>query len=364
MDSAEAFALADIDATGQGALVAAGQLTAVGLLDAAIIRLEAARGLNAVIHDLFDRARRQAAELDASARARSGGAGPLAGVPFLLKDLGASLQALRRRWARGPAQLHRDGDGVDRRPLPGRGPGGVRQDNTPEWGNHCTTEPSLFGPTVNPWSPSITPGGVERGSASAMAAGVPPRRRRRRYRLVRVPALCCGLVGLKPRRGRSSFAPVSGHAIEGLAQRTRTHLQPHWSPWHCSMSSQVARPATPTPHRRRRPGPLTRSLKNLPHNAFCWRPPRRSRVANRSRGSARGREHRTAARVPRPHRRTRLSHNRFLTLRRGRHCAPVHVSKCRTSRVGYSVCRVPVEDELSLDVGDGSLRASLTYRGW
>jgi amidase len=91
MDCAEAFALADIDAIGQGALVAAGQLTAVELLDAAIIRLEAARDLNAVIHDLFDRGRRQAAELDASASPRNGEAGPLAGVPFLLKDLGASL---------------------------------------------------------------------------------------------------------------------------------------------------------------------------------------------------------------------------------------------------------------------------------
>src|SRR5258708_22634119 len=51
--------------------------------------------------------------------------------------------------------------------------------NTPEWGNHCTTEPSLFGPTVNPWSPSITPGGSSGGSAAAGAPrprSPPPRR--------------------------------------------------------------------------------------------------------------------------------------------------------------------------------------------
>lgn len=218
MDSAEAFALADIDAIGQGALVAAGQLTAVELLDAAIIRLEAARDLNAVIHDLFDRGRRQAAELDASARARNAEAGPLAGVPFLLKDLGASLagtpeamgsRALRTHIATETAWI------VDRYLSAGLVVFG--KTNTPEWGNHCTTEPSLFGPTVNPWSPSITPGGSSGGSASAVAAGVVPAASGGDGTgSIRVPASCCGLVGLKPRRGRSSFAPGSGHSLEGL----------------------------------------------------------------------------------------------------------------------------------------------------
>ena len=63
MDSAQAFQLADIDAVGQAALVSAGEITAVELLDAAIIRLEAARDLNAVITDLFDRGRAQAADV-------------------------------------------------------------------------------------------------------------------------------------------------------------------------------------------------------------------------------------------------------------------------------------------------------------
>lgn len=91
MDSAQAAELAGIDAIGQAALVAAGELTAVELLDAAIIRLEAARGLNAVIADLFERGRVQAAELDASRQTTSPKSFPLYGVPFLLKDLGASL---------------------------------------------------------------------------------------------------------------------------------------------------------------------------------------------------------------------------------------------------------------------------------
>jgi amidase len=98
--------------------------------------------------------------------------------------------------------------------------------NTPEWGNHCTTEPSLFGPTVNPWSPSITPGGSSGGSAAAVAARVVPAASGGDGTgSIRVPASCCGLVGLKPRRGRTSFAPGAGHGLEGLVNEhalTRT----------------------------------------------------------------------------------------------------------------------------------------------
>ena len=171
-----------------------------------------------MITDLFERGRAQAAELDASRRARHPDAGPLAGVPFLLKDLGASLagtaeamgsRALRTHVATETAWT------VERYLSAGLVVFG--KTNTPEWGNHCTTEPSLFGPTVNPWSPSITPGGSSGGSASAVAAGVVPAASGGDGTgSIRVPASCCGLVGLKPRRGRSSFAPSAGHSLEGL----------------------------------------------------------------------------------------------------------------------------------------------------
>ncbi|RDH78053.1 amidase [Mycolicibacterium moriokaense] len=218
MDTAQALALAEVDAIGQGALVKAGDASAVELLEAAIIRLEAARDLNAVICDLFDRGRAQAAELDASGLARDGDCGPLAGVPFLLKDLGASLagtpeamgsRALRDHVATETAWI------VERYLSAGLVVFG--KTNTPEWGNHCTTEPSLFGPTVNPWGQALTPGGSSGGSAAAVAAGVVPAASGGDGTgSIRVPASCCGLVGLKPRRGRSSFAPDAGHALEGL----------------------------------------------------------------------------------------------------------------------------------------------------
>jgi amidase len=227
MDATDAFALADLDAVAQAALVASGEMSATELLEAAIVRLEASRELNAVIADLFDRGRQQAAALDASGVVRNGGSGPLAGIPFLLKDLGASLagapeamgsRALRTHVATESAWI------VDRYLAAGLVVFG--KTNTPEWGNHCTTEPSLFGPTVNPWSPSITPGGSSGGSAAAVAAGVVPAASGGDGTgSIRVPASCCGLVGLKPRRGRTSFAPGAGHGLEGLVNEhalTRT----------------------------------------------------------------------------------------------------------------------------------------------
>ena len=227
MDSATAFEVAGLDAVGQAALAATGQLTAVELLEAAIIRLEAGRTLNAVVTDLFDRGRERAAAIDAAGVLRTGSAGPVAGVPFLLKDLGASLagapeamgsRALRTHVATETAWI------VDRYLDAGLVIFG--KTNTPEWGNHCTTEPALFGATVNPWSPAVTPGGSSGGSAAAVAAGiVPAASGGDGTGSIRVPASCCGLVGLKPRRGRTSFAPGAGHGLEGLVNEhalTRT----------------------------------------------------------------------------------------------------------------------------------------------
>src|SRR4051812_20047317 len=218
-DCAAMTDLATPDLIGSAELVRRGEATALELLDAAIARIEGARDLNAVICDLFDRAREQAAG--------PLGDGPLAGAPFLLKDLGGTLAGVPERV--GSVAL-RDHVPSETSVVVGRylaaGLVVAGKTNTPEWGNHCTTEPVLFGPTVNPRAPGRSPGGSSGGSAAAVAAGlVPAASGGDGTGSIRVPASCCGVIGLKPARGRKTFAPDAGHPLEGLVNQhapTRT----------------------------------------------------------------------------------------------------------------------------------------------
>ncbi len=146
--------------------------------------------------------------------------GPLAGVPFLLKDLGEPQAGVPERMGSRALRDHVATEtawSVERYTAAGMIICG--RTNTAEFGNHCATEPALFGRTLNPWRHDLSPGGSSGGSAAAVAA-----------RLVgaasggdgtgsiRMPAACCGLVGLKPRRGRSSLAPA-GQGLDGLVNK-------------------------------------------------------------------------------------------------------------------------------------------------
>jgi amidase len=89
--------------------------------------------------------------------------------------------------------------------------------NAPEFGLPPITEPLLYGPARNPWNTEYTPGGSSGGSAAAVAAGIVPLAHGNDGGgSIRIPAASCGLVGLKPTRGRNSFAPNLGDVMGGL----------------------------------------------------------------------------------------------------------------------------------------------------
>lgn len=206
--------LSRLDATAQAALVADGQASPLELVDAAIARIEAVNPeLNAVITPLFDRARAQAA---------SGAlpAGPFRGVPFLLKDL--SCHSAGDPFHEGMRFLKERGwTESDDTALAARfraaGLVVLGKTNTPELGILPTTEPAAYGPTRNPWDTSRSTGGSSGGSAAAVAAGlVPVAHANDGGGSIRIPASECGLVGLKPTRGRVSSAPEFGDVMGGL----------------------------------------------------------------------------------------------------------------------------------------------------
>ena len=207
------------DLTEQATLVRRGEVSALELVDAAIARLEGARELNVLVNRQFE-----------AARATAGGPpaeGPLAGVPFLLKDLGESQTGVPEHMGSTALRDHVASETawtVERYLAAGVIICG--RTNTPEFGNHCATEPALFGRTLNPWNSELSPGGSSGGSAAAVAAGlIGAASGGDATGSIRMPSSCCGLVGLKPRRARGSFAPSAGQGLDGLAAKhalTRT----------------------------------------------------------------------------------------------------------------------------------------------
>jgi amidase len=202
-----------IDATEQARLVREGEVSPSELIEDAIARVERLNPqLNAVIHPLFDQARESAAaELPD---------GPFRGVPFLIKDLscymaGAPVHEGMRALA---AAGHRaDHDMWLAQRFRQAGFVILGRTNTPELGILPTTEPVAYGATHNPWDLERSPGGSSGGSAAAVAAGlVAAAHASDGGGSIRIPANHCGLVGLKPSRGRVSLGPDFGDVMGGL----------------------------------------------------------------------------------------------------------------------------------------------------
>ena len=152
---------------------------------------------------------------------------PLAGVPIGVKDLIGLTEGVRTTM--GMAAMEDwvpAADSATIAKLRAAGAIVVGKTSTPEMGILPVTEPERFGPTRNPWDPDRTPGGSSGGSGAAVAAGmVPLAYGNDGGGSIRIPAACCGLVGLKPSRGRISLAPEfaefsGGLVTEGVLSRT------------------------------------------------------------------------------------------------------------------------------------------------
>jgi amidase len=194
-----------MDAVDQAALVDKGEVTPLELLEAAIERIERIDPvLNAVVIRWFDHARDTArADLPD---------GPFRGVPFLIKDLFAGYAG--QRISNGNLALKNekaisDADTTLVSRFRDAGLVIAGRTNSPELGSVPTTEPLAWGATHNPWDTSRSPGGSSGGSAAAVASGmVPFAHASDGGGSIRIPASCCGLVGLKPSQGRISLGPI------------------------------------------------------------------------------------------------------------------------------------------------------------
>jgi len=200
------------DGLGLAELVRRKEVEPMELVEEAIDRIEALNPqLNAVINKMYEKARAAAASGEL--------AGTFTGVPMLLKDITQEISG--ERLTAGSRALRqyrasRDSNYVIR--MRNAGTVFVGQTNVPEFALMGITEPSLYGPTRNPWNENHTPGGSSGGSAAAVASGmVPLAGANDGGGSIRIPAAYCGLFGLKPTRGRTPVGPVFGRQWQGAS---------------------------------------------------------------------------------------------------------------------------------------------------
>ena len=200
------------DAIGLAARVRKGEVSAEEVFEAFLGRVSAMNPrLNAVVSPDFEAA---------WAAIRTGlPDGPFRGVPYLIKDLHAPVAGLplshgSRLFAGSVFPF----DSTTVRRLRAAGFVIAGRTNAPEFGMSLTTEPYLHGPARNPWSTEHPTGGSSGGAAAAVAGGMlPATHATDTAGSIRVPAACCGLVGLKPTRGRNAVGPHRGDAMMGLS---------------------------------------------------------------------------------------------------------------------------------------------------
>src|SRR3954447_16918576 len=200
--------LHDLTALEQGSAVRKGEVSTADLVEHYLDRIDRlSDSLGAFVTVTADAARASAPR----------GTGPLAGVPTAIKDLNATRGVRTSFGSPIFADFVPDFDDEVVRRISEAGLVSLGKTSTPEFGSPCYTEPEGAPPAVTPWDPTRMAGGSSGGAASAVSAGlVPVAQGSDGGGSIRIPASCCGIVGLKPSRGRISGAPMYGDPI-GLA---------------------------------------------------------------------------------------------------------------------------------------------------
>jgi amidase len=199
-------------------MVRDGEVSARELVEAALRRIEARKDLNAFTYVDAE------AALAAADAVRPGDARPFAGVPTAIKELNATAGQPMTMGSDLFGNFRPTYDAYTVRRLRDAGFILVGRTSAPEFGIVPVTEPRRFGATRNPWDLGRTPGGSSGGAAAAVAGGVLPLAQGSDGAgSLRIPAACCGLVGLKPSRGRISRGPELGDdflSTDGVLTRT------------------------------------------------------------------------------------------------------------------------------------------------
>ena len=214
--------LGAMDAVAIGEKIGAGDISAVEAISAAIARLQRVEPrLNAVACNCFEQALAQAGKVSAEQRRL-----PLSGVPFAIKD-NTGLAGLPTRFGSRatPDQVATSDDDITRCFL-ATGLIPIAKTALPEFGLTATTERSHGPPTRNPWHTTYSTGGSSGGAAALVAAGVVPvAHANDGGGSIRIPAACCGVVGLKPSRDRLPTQAVADKLpinllAEGIVSRS------------------------------------------------------------------------------------------------------------------------------------------------
>lgn len=197
-------------------LVLAGEVSCRDLVEASLERISATNPQTMAV--VAQRAEAALAEAEMADRMAAGaGRGVLHGLPVVIKDLTETTDLPTTYGSRALADHYPPTEAVVVTRLRKAGAIVVGKTNTPETGLRPTTENLLFGPTRNPWSLEHSPGGSSGGAAAALALGmVPLAQGTDAAGSGRIPASCCGVVGLKPSRGLVTLAPAHYDLMAGM----------------------------------------------------------------------------------------------------------------------------------------------------